>query len=310
MSKKLFTLIIIILSIFIILFFLIISKNKTISIKLNHFYPKLMRNINVKSVSILITGDIMLGRSTMTKSLNSGDAAYPFRKVADKLRQVDIVFSNLEGPIVSNCPKIDEGYKFCADPKMIEGLVFSGMDIVNLANNHILNYGKTGLEETKKVLNDNQIKWVGDGNLEIIEKNGTKFGFLGFDFVTKTPNEKDFQLVKDSNQKVDLLIVGVHWGNEYSNRVTVLQEQIARKMIENGADMIAGHHPHWAQSVEYINGKPVCYSLGNFVFDQAWSEETKKALVVELVYQGDKLKKIEKMPIYMKNFAQPEWINK
>ena len=245
----------------------------------------------------------------MTKSLNSGDAIYPFRRVADKLREADIVFSNLENPIVSGCPKTDEGFKFCADPKMVDGLVFASIDIVNLANNHTLNYGKEGLEETKRELAENQIKWVGDGNLEVIEKGGTNFGFLGFDFVTKKPIENDYQLVKNSDEKVDVLIVGVHWGKEYSDNATISQKRIAAKLIENGADAIAGHHPHWIQNIENINEKPVYYSLGNFIFDQAWSEETKKGLVVRLTYRGGELKTEDKLPVYMRNFAQPEWID-
>ena len=265
--------------------------------------------VSNKNVTVLLTGDIMLGRSVMTKSLSSGDATYPFRKVANKLREADIVFSNLENPIVSGCSKTDEGYKFCADPKMVDGLVFAGIDIVNLANNHTLNYGKEGLEETKKVLVENQIMWVGDENLEIIEKEGTKIGFLGFDFVTKEPTEKDYQFVKNSDEKVDVLIVGVHWGKEYSDKATILQNKIAAKLIENGADVIAGHHPHWVQNIEYLNGKPIYYSLGNFIFDQAWSEETKKGLVIKLTYRGSRLETEERLPVYMRSFAQLEWSN-
>ena len=294
------------------LLFLFFPQSKSTQKTISTFNSNLIHILNFdneKQVSVILTGDVMLGRSVMTKSLNSNDAAYPFRKIADRLREADIVFSNLENPIVSGCPKTDEGLKFCADPKMTDGFMLAGIDIVNLANNHILNYGREGLDETKKILGENQIKWVGGGNLEIIEKRETKFGFLGFDFVTKEPTENDYQLVKDSDEKVDVLIVGVHWGKEYDDKATILQNQIAAKLIENGADTIAGHHPHWVQNIEYINGKPVYYSLGNFIFDQPWSEETKKGLVIRLTYRGSELKTEDKLPIYMRSFAQPEWAN-
>ena len=108
---------------------------------------------SAKQTSLISTGDIMLGRSVMTKSLKDNDPNYPFLYVSDVLRNADIVFSNLENPIVDNCPYVNSGFKFCADPKMIEGLKYAGVDIVSLANNHILNYGKEGLSQTKKYLN-------------------------------------------------------------------------------------------------------------------------------------------------------------
>jgi poly-gamma-glutamate capsule biosynthesis protein CapA/YwtB (metallophosphatase superfamily) len=262
----------------------------------------------VKETNIILAGDVMLGRSVMTQSLKINDPSYPFRKVSEKLNQADIVFVNLENPIISNCPSSNSGFKFCADPKMVEGLKFAGVDIVSLANNHTLNYGKEGLIETEKILNENGIKWVGDGNLEIIEKNGTKFGFLGFDFVTNLPKETDYQLIKDSKVKVDTLVVMVHWGAEYVSQPTKTQVAIANDLVNAGVDVIAGSHPHWTQSIDYIDGKPIFYSLGNFIFDQAWSEETKKGMAVELTYQENKIINTKMLPIYMKNFVQPEWV--
>jgi len=253
-------------------------------------------------------GDVMLGRSVMTKSLGMNDPPYPFRKVAERLSQADIVFANLENPVISNCPSSDSGFKFCADPKMVEGLKFAGVDIVSLANNHILNYGKEGKMETEKILSDNGIKWVGDGNLETVERNGTEFGFLGFDFVDILPKDSDYQLIKDSRNKVDVLIVMVHWGAEYTPRPTEIQKLIANNLVNAGADVIVGSHSHWVQPIDYINEKPVFYSLGNFVFDQPWSEETKKGLAVQLTFQNGKLINTDNLPIYMNSFAQPDWV--
>jgi poly-gamma-glutamate synthesis protein (capsule biosynthesis protein) len=264
---------------------------------------------SVKPTSLIFTGDVMLGRSVMTKSLRTNNPNYPFMNVADTLRSADIVFSNLENPIVDNCPYVDSGFKFCSDPKMIEGLKYAGVDVVSLANNHILNYGKEGLAQTKKYLDLNGIKWVGDGNLVTLEKNKTKFGFLGFDFVDYRLQEKDLDLVKDSKAKVDILIVSVHWGEEYKSKANLNQKLIAKKLSEAGADYIVGHHPHWVQETETIGSTKVYYSLGNFVFDQMWSEETKKGLSVNLIFKGKKLEKENLLKSYMEKFAQPKWVN-
>ena len=263
----------------------------------------------VKQTSLIFTGDIMLGRSVMTKSLRLKNPNYPFMNVADVLRSADIVFSNLESPIVDNCPYVDSGFKFCSNPKMVEGFKYAGIDVVNLANNHMLNYGKEGFDQTKQYLDLNGIKWVGDGNLVIIEKNKTKFGFLGFNFLTLEPQEQDFNLVRNSRKKVNILIVGVHWGEEYKDKPSVYQRLLAKKLSEAGADYIVGHHPHWIQNIETIENTQVYYSLGNFVFDQMWSKETKKGISVNLIFKGKKLEKENLLKSYMGNFAQPKWVN-
>lgn len=261
------------------------------------------------NTTIILTGDIMLGRSVMKTSLAKNDPNYPFEKVSDILQRADIVFGNLENPVVSGCPLSDSGFKFCADPKMIHGLNFSGIDILNLANNHTKNYGEDGFTQTKNYLIGSGLDYVGNNNLVIKKINDIDFGFLGFNFVDNMPNDSNYQLVKDSKEKVDVLIVMVHWGTEYTSDPTNTQKLIANDLVSSGADVIVGSHPHVIQSVDSINNRPIFYSLGNFVFDQQWSEETKKGLVIRLTYSGKNLSKIEKLPVYMKSFAQPEWTN-
>lgn len=260
-----------------------------------------------KDTTIMLTGDVMLGRTVMSKSLDLGDPAYPFRKVAETLSQADFVFINLESPIISLCPRSTSGFKFCADPKMVEGLSLSGVDVVGLANNHSKDYGETGLEETVRFLTAAGIEVVGLGNLAVKERKGIKLGFLAFDFVSKSPKEEDFRLVSDSDKKVDVLVVGVHWGEEYQERANKFQREWAKRLVKAGADVIVGHHPHWVQDEEKIEGKPVYYSLGNFVFDQMWSEKTKQGLVVKLTFKDGVLLREEKLPIYISSWAQPEF---
>jgi len=260
-----------------------------------------------KETEIILTGDIMLGRSVMATSLSRKNVNYPFEKVAEILKTADITVGNLENPITKDCPISNDGFKFCTSPEMAQGLIFAGIDIVSLANNHTTNYGNDGFIQTKNYLKKENIDFVGDKNLVIKEANGTKFGFIGMDFTVNQPVEADYEFIKESKKSVDVLIVMLHWGVEYTSSPTATQKLMAKKIIGAGADVIDGGHPHWPQDIEYIEGKPVFYSLGNFVFDQSWSEETKRGLVVKLKYQGNKLLGVDKMPIYMKNFGQPEW---
>lgn len=269
---------------------------------------ELVDTVAGRPTTILLTGDVMLGRSVMSKSLKNQNPNYPFEKVAEKLKKADLVLINLENPIVENCPYVDSGFKFCADPKMLTGLTYSGVDVANIANNHTYNYGKDGFEQTKKYLNDIGVSYVGDSNLVIKEVGGTKFGFLGFDYVTNKPKTSDFDQIRESKILVDVLIVAVHWGIEYKDVPSVSQEQIAKDLVASGADVIAGTHPHWEQTFETVNGKPVYYSLGNFIFDQMWSEPTKRGMVAELTYKDKVLEKQKQMHIYMENFAQPQFL--
>lgn len=277
-----------------------------------------------KPVKLFLVGDVMLGRTVMTTALDRySDPTYPFLKVSDRMREADIVFANLENPIVEGCPRHYSGFKFCADPKMVEGLVYAGVDVVTLANNHSRNYGQNGLEQTVNYLNNSGIKATGVGELVTVEKNAVEFGFLGFDFLTNTPTDEDFNLVKLSDKQVDVLVVGVHWGVEYKDIANEYQREWARKLVENGADLVVGHHPHWVQDVECFDsdsrgvgskhlggvcgGKLVFYSLGNFIFDQMWSKKTREGLVVEVIYNEGEFVS-EALPIFMQNWAQPEFV--
>ena len=258
-------------------------------------------------VEIIFAGDTMLGRSVMGASLDNNDPLYPFRHTKDVIKDADITFLNLENPIIKNCERHVGGFKFCTTYEIANGLNFAGVDVVTLANNHSENYGKEGLEETIKYLNEIGIKSVGYDNLEIIEKNGVKFGFLGFNYTFSNQSlENDLKLILDSDLKADVLIVGVHWGEEYKETANNFQTVTAKKMVESGADALMGHHPHWVQNYEEINRKPVYYSLGNFVFDQMWSEETKKGLIVKMTFKDSNLIKKEEFKTYIRNIGQPE----
>ncbi|MBI4157538.1 CapA family protein [Candidatus Woesebacteria bacterium] len=261
-----------------------------------------------RDIEIVLAGDVMLGRSVMAKILEVGDPFYPFKAVADRLKEADLVFVNLENPVTRDCKPHLGGFTFCTTPEIAEGLNFAGVDIVNLANNHTFNYGRGGFEETKEILDEQGVKWVGDNNLEVVTLKGTVFGFLGFDLTVKGLSQENLELIKKADGEVDVLVVAVHWGVEYTREPTKLQRTQAREIIKAGADVISGHHPHWVQISETIEEKPVYYSLGNFIFDQMWSEETKKGVVVSLTYKDGELKKAEEFPTYMKNWAQPEFI--
>lgn len=296
MSKRYFLLLVSVAVVFIFITtsFLTISSKKNTQISSNRQFVENNAQENSVSIKIILGGDVMLGRSVY-KQIKRYGFKYPFQDIKYIFDDADIVFVNLENPIVRNCPLHEGGFKFCSGYEAVDSLKYAGISIVNLANNHIANYGQAGIDETISILNNNNILYTGFGNLAIKRFNNLSIGFLGFDFTVKNPTENDYRLIVDSKKDVDLLIVAVHWGVEYTNSPTDYQRQWAKKIAESGADVIVGHHPHWIQEQEQVQVQvqektknvPVFYSLGNLVFDQMWSEETKKGLLVELIIEKD-----------------------
>ncbi len=268
------------------------------------------RVVKPEKVTLVLVGDVMLGRSVMTKSLDQDNPHYPFEAVADELVGADLVLVNLESPIVSDCPRSTEGMVFCSDPRMLEGLTYAGVDVVSLANNHVQDYGEKGLAETVGLLSDAGILTTGMGELVTRQIKNMNFGFLGFNMVGRRSNFSDNELwvVRKSSERVDVLVVSVHWGTEYKKKSNDFQRVWARELVNSGADVVVGHHPHVVQEVGYIQQKPVFYSLGNFVFDQMWSEETRRGLVVKLTFEDGSLVGEERRFVYMQEWARPEFV--
>lgn len=281
---------------------------------------------NESTVTIILGGDVMLGRSVEIQTRKQGDYRYPFLKIEEVLETADIAFVNLENPIIENCPPHNSGFTFCANPNMLEGLTYAGIDIVTLANNHTLNYGNKGLEETTSHLQKRGIAYTGLENLATIEKNGTTFGFIGLDKAqlgNPVLTEAERKLIEESDTKVDVLIVAPHWGVEYKETALPGVRTFAHELVNLGADVIVGAHPHWVQDREYIDERgnvivkrrdeatdviekytPIYYSLGNFIFDQMWSEETKKGLLVKLVFKNGEIIKESLYNTYMPVIGQ------
>ncbi len=282
-------------------------------------------------ISLLAVGDIMLERGVeyMVNKYGQGDWRWPFLKIKDYLTKADILFGNLEGPISESGRKVGSIYSFRFDPRTIEALVFAGFDVLSLANNHILDYQKSALEDTMEILNRNKIDYVGAGfnieevsSVKIREVKGTRIGFLAFTdlgssywqadqkssgvaWLNRSDLEEVKEQIKREKEKVDILIVSLHSGEEYSLEPTDFQVTFSRVVIEAGADMVIGHHPHVVQKIERYRDKWIAYSLGNFIFDQGFSQETMEGLLLEIKISGKKIKEVIGYKIKMNQFFQP-----
>lgn len=283
---------------------------------------------NNSEVNLIAVGDIIMSRTVGIKIRESGDNALSFRKVSDILSQGDITFGNLEAPFHNQGDLVREGMTFKAEPEFIDGLKLASFDVMSMANNHTKNQGSDGLLFTFDLLNQNNIKFCGAGKNfneahqpAILEVNGQKFAFLaytysdGIDFQTHLSQDepdvafwdiaqaqKDIQAVK---LQVDAVIAYMHAGQEYSPKPIAEQIEFAHAAIDAGADLVLGSHPHWIQNTEKYKDKYIIYSMGNFVFDQEWSQETKEGVIVKLKYQDHKFNQAEFIPVIIENFNQP-----
>lgn len=259
-------------------------------------------------IKLVTVGDVMLGRSVNTAMVRRKDWKYPFLEVGEYLQRADIVFGNLESPFGESCPYTDVGMIFCADKRSVEGLVWSGFGVMSLENNHSLNQGVRGYELSESWLEENEIRGLSRDEVEIIETGGLKVGFLAFDDVSKRIDQKKMiELVLDTKRKVDVVVVSVHWGWEYRDKPNERQVILGRAMVDNGADVVLGHHPHWIQTVEEYKNGVIVYSLGNFVFDQMWSEETRLGLVGEFWLGKNGVEDYGFKRVKIFEYSQPRW---
>jgi poly-gamma-glutamate synthesis protein (capsule biosynthesis protein) len=264
-----------------------------------------------KKITLIAVGDILLARKVNYKMVKMNNFNWPFEKVADFLKDADFTFGNLESPLVEGCKPTETGMVFCGDKRAVLGIVSAGIDAVNLANNHSLNYGKEGLLQTKEFLSQSKIGFFGDEDVFEAEIKGVKFSFLGFNEVGLGKTSYQDLLSKVSSkvslerQKADVVIVSFHWGEEYTTNVSARQKELAYLAIDSGADLVIGHHPHWIGVSQEYKGKKIYYSLGNFVFDQMWSEETKRGLALKFTFDGKKLVNTQEFEVKIEDFGQP-----
>lgn len=261
-----------------------------------------------KEVRLGFVGDMMFDRGVKTSVIKNfnGDYAEIFDE-AGALKKPDIMFGNLEGPVSDKGRNVGSKYSFRFDPIIPNVIKNAGFDIVSFANNHVGDWSDVAFLDTLGRLKEANLLFTGAGETYdeaktpvIIEKGGVKIAFLGLsdvgpDWMKATADKPGIllasdpnlgEIVKNAKASADYLVVSVHWGDEYKPH-NARQEFLAHNLIDAGADIVAGHHPHVAQDVEAYGKGLIIYSLGNFVFDQYFSEETMQGMFAEVTLGPD-----------------------
>jgi poly-gamma-glutamate synthesis protein (capsule biosynthesis protein) len=242
------------------------------------------------TVTVLATGDMMFDRAVRAYTALHG-VDYPFallRGVEDRFfRGVDIITGNLEGAIAARrAPEKENDFAF--DASIADLLGRMRFTVVNLANNHTLDQGRLGVAETQRALAAVGIGSVGDQVFDDVPAwtttiRGRKVAMLGFNMTDHPVHETEAEAaVRGAAKAHDVVLVQVHWGAEYHANPTGAQRAFGRQLVEWGATAVIGTHPHVIEGMEVWKGRPIFWSLGNTVFDQDWSEETRQGMVLGL----------------------------
>lgn len=281
------------------------------------------------NVVLSFAGDIMLDRGVKfsVKKNFGGDYSQLFKNL-ELIEKSDLAFANLEGPVSDKGKDLRNLYSFRMDPSVLDIIKTAGFDVLSFANNHVGDWNREAFDDSMERMTVTGIDYTGAGKTKaqaeqpvIKTIKGITFGFLGFtdvgpDKLAATETTSGILLASDPNfttiitnakKQVDVLITSFHWGLEYQEH-TERQTMLARQAIDAGSQLIIGHHPHVTQAVETYHGGLIAYSLGNFIFDQAFSPETMEGMLLQVTFDArDKsLKRYDKYQVKLSPQFQPQ----
>lgn len=283
-----------------------------------------------ENVSIAVTGDVMFARNMPNVlSLDSS----PFSGVSDVISNVDLLITNFENAATTSGDALKGDVPLKCDPSYVPLLKANNNTVASLANNHAYDYGETGMKDTISYLKEAGITPMGAGETEeeahqavTQDINGRKITILNYmdsnNFAEysydvmpyangshpgySAYDSADAQKQIAENNDSDLIIAYLHFGNEYSNSPNEDQIRIAHELIDYGADVVIASHPHVTQGIEMYDGKPIFYSLGNFIFDQS-NPATHSAYFVKIDLIGG-TGECTVYPIYISNYL-PQYMD-
>jgi len=248
-------------------------------------------------VTLAFVGDI-LPAGSVARLMERYGYDFPFLEAMALLSAADIAAGNLESAITEQgTPAENKQYLFRGPAAALPAIRDAGFDVLNLANNHTLDYGWIGLKDTMDALDDHGIRHVGAGADDreafapvYVEAGGITVAFVGVSNVVPEVSWKAgpknagvaelydprraLEAVREADRNADVVVVLVHWGVERSETPEAYQKEKGRQLIDAGADLVIGSHPHVLQGIEAYNGKWIAYSLGNFVFNMTTSSRT------------------------------------
>ena len=274
--------------------------------------------------TVSVVGDLMFGRRVGATT----SAAATLRPLRRRLASADITVGNLENTLSDDGQPRQGGDSFAAGPEALSALVRAGFDVLSLANNHTGDFGPRAFRATLNAFDGSSVKRVGAGLDDseawrpvVVAVDGVRFGFVAFNAIGESPRATPSRpgvaevrmqprtgpldrgdlrrltsTIRDLARRVDVVVALPHWGTQYTNLPVRDQRRVATAMVDAGADVVMGGHPHVVQGIQLRRQHVVMHSLGNFVFDMDFSRQTEEGVIAELVFWGGELKGLRLKP--------------
>ncbi len=291
--------------------------------------------MNNSTLRFSAVGDISLGDHPLCAGIGAHskfkniDPNFPFQKIQSEFNKADVLFGNLECTLSTRGLEKNNYHsiQMRGQPEYITGLVNAGFDVLNLANNHSMQHGEDTFKETVDILSEHKINNCGSANNNktqsipgLVEKNNLKIAFLGYSlrprqYFEQAPlyAEGSTAGIKNDIHRIkgeaDIVIVSLHWGDEFIDHPSPEEVKLAYNIIDSGADLIIGHHPHVLRGIEKYNNGYIVYSLGNFVCDMSWDESLRQTMIFSCDLSSSGVDNIEYTPVYINNDFQPELLS-
>jgi len=286
-----------------------------------------MSKENRNSIRLIAVGDIMFGEHPVCLGHGIGSVIerhgcnYVFKKVQEIFSGADVLFGNLENMFIDE-PDTSNKFerKYLRPGTMcVNALKYAGFSVMNLANNHALQHGLSALTGTANILEQNEINHIGIAgrNSVLFDVGNIKIGLAGYcsdqqyeketNYVEPIDLEKiskDVRILRE--QGADFVVVSLHWGDEFTEKPSIEQVEIGRRVIEVGANLILGHHSHVLQGIEEYKDGIIVYSLGNFIGDMHWSRRLRETMILSLDVSKDAVLKYEIIPVIINSNYQPK----
>lgn len=246
--------------------------------------------------TLFFLGDVMLGRHVETLLTRHG-ADYPYRAFGFLQEEPAYVVANFESALPRLHQKTPNfGFRFSVDQQYLPALRQAGVTHLGLANNHTLDFGQDDFGNLADVLSEADFSTFGrpydisTSSVTVVTLGRTTIALLGVMAIDSAPERRAIDnLLALYRDTTDLQIAYVHWGSEYVTEPNASQIAFAETLIKTGIDLIIGHHPHVVQRIDMVSGVPVLYSLGNFIFDQYFSEAVQESLVLKVQSRAEGL---------------------
>ena len=227
-------------------------------------------------ILLSFTGDCILGTDEffawdtgLPAYYNLYGPEYFLKNVRSIFEEDDLTIVNMEGTLTEETTRVDKQFAFKGDPEYVKILTSSSVEAANVANNHSHDYGEKSFQDTVQTLEENGIKTFGYDDVAVLEVKGIRVGMFGIyeldDHLERIPQVKQ-DIAKLKDQNVDIIVAVFHWSNELVTVPDENQVTLAHLAIDEGADVVVGHHPHVVQGIDEYKGKTIAYSLGNFCF--------------------------------------------